>query len=350
METIEKCELCGEDLGFGLKLYSLGEFNVVRCSKCGLGITNPRPSLTEIGRYYSDTYYSFIHEGEKGYFRQRIKELFSQGKRDRIFAFLFYKLKEKMKESLLPELGGNVKNNNLFKKLLYKVSSLFLEPMVFIPYIPDGKILDIGCGSGKFLLRAKKGGWDAYGLEISEKAVDTALRVGLKVKRTDGTFDCIDFPDSHFDCIVMNHTLEHCHYPTKALKECYRLLKKDGLLIIVAPNLDCYDSKVFGSCWGNLEVPRHLFHFDKNTLTALIRKSGFFIERIKYKKWFISYSEAINFRNLKRILQNKGIIEKYTRLFDAYWKIKIKKKLLMPFLKDSDELLGQIIGVYARKR
>ena len=350
METVETCELCGEDLKSSLKLYSFGEFNLVKCANCGLGITNPRPELSEIGRYYSDTYYSFIPEGEKGYIPQRIKELFLQNKKDRIPAFLFYTIKEIFKELFLPELDGSDRDSRKFRRLLCKVSSFVLEPMVFIPNVPDGKILDIGCGSGKFLLRARKAGWDTYGLEISDKAVETASGMGLKVKKVNGSFEKTDFPGSYFDCILMNHVLEHCHYPTKVLQECYRLLKGNGLLIVVVPNLDCYDRKVFTYSWGNLEVPRHLFHFNKITLLSLIERAGFITERIKYKKWFISYSEAIGFRNLKRTLQGKGTMERYRALFDAYFRIKIEKKLLIPFLKNSDELLGQMIGVYARKR
>ena len=349
MEMINKCDLCETGLYSTVPFYHLQEFNLVLCPQCGLGITNPRPGIDEIGKYYSNAYYSFIPENSERYFIKKIFELCAQRKKKQIAAFIFYWLKERVKQDILIEFQ-RVNTEAFFgKKLFSKTLQGILRPMVFIPYVSGGKILDIGCGFGKFLLRAKKAGWDAYGIEVSDSAVDVARRMGLQVKKIDGRFETVDFPEEFFDCILLNNVLEHCHYPKRALNQCYRILKKNGYLIVVVPNFDCYDRRIFKQYWGHLDIPRHLYHFNPHTLSALLVKVGFCIEKIKYKKWFVSYTSAINFRNLRRSLKGKRFFEKAAVLSQTYFKIKIKKKIILPFVKDSDTLLGQGLGFYARK-
>jgi len=149
------------------------------------------------------------------------------------------------------------------------------------PKHANGKLLDIGCGTGSFLASMKRSGWGAYGVELSPVACEYAERnEGLNV--FNGTVEDASFPNDFFDAVTMLQVLEHTQDPAGTLREVYRILKADGLLTIGVPNAASWESKLFGSRWGPWEIPRHLYHFSPTTITALLEKNGFSVIDIKY--------------------------------------------------------------------
>ncbi|OGT38155.1 MAG: hypothetical protein A3F12_04640, partial [Gammaproteobacteria bacterium RIFCSPHIGHO2_12_FULL_38_14] len=131
-----------------------------------------------------------------------------------------------------------------------------------------GKLLDIGCGDGAFLLQAKKEGWQVVGTEISSSAYsnnDFEIRKNL----TDL------FPLGPFDCITLWHSLEHMQDPKQTLAHVYELLTPQGLLLIAVPNAAGWQSRLFGSRWLHRDVPRHIFHFNPHSLCRLLQAEQF---------------------------------------------------------------------------
>lgn len=136
------------------------------------------------------------------------------------------------------------------------------------------RLLDVGCGSGKFLYEMKiAAGCRVYGLDISEEAVKTARSAyGLEVFKgliTEAPFDL-----GSFDVITAWQYLEHINNPLDALRKFHYLLKPDGICVISTPNFDSFNAKIFRSKWFPLECPRHLCIYTPETVTLLLGKAG----------------------------------------------------------------------------
>lgn len=135
-------------------------------------------------------------------------------------------------------------------------------------------MLDVGCGSGRFLAAAAASGWQAIGLDLDEKAVaQAAARPGVdaRVGRLVGS----GFAAGWFDAVTMDNAIEHLPDPAASLAEAARILRPGGRLVAVTPNLDSLGHRAFGQDWRGLEPPRHLFLFTAGSLRRLARRAGF---------------------------------------------------------------------------
>ncbi len=137
-------------------------------------------------------------------------------------------------------------------------------------YPQKGRILDIGAGTGGFLKIAKKKGWKVNGVEPDEKARKLSLEKGIKLES-----DLSKFRSEKFDVITLWHVMEHLPDLKSRIVEIQHLLKKNGLLVIAVPNFKSYDAKHYGEFWAAYDVPRHLWHFSKNSFSKLFSPHGF---------------------------------------------------------------------------
>lgn len=145
--------------------------------------------------------------------------------------------------------------------------------LFYLPYKKDGLVLDVGCGAGGTLLTLEKRGWVGIGIDFDEKAVLNAKSKGLDARQ--GDLFSQNFKDAKFDAIVMNHVIEHIPNPKKLLEECRRVLKDDGIMVLLTPNSNSRGHKLFKQNWRGLEVPRHLQIFSVNSLESLAKNAGF---------------------------------------------------------------------------
>ena len=183
--------------------------------------------------------------------------------------------KEKLPEYYKSEnyISHTDSKESLFDKIYQLVKSFMLQKK--LSWIQNkkehaGKILDIGAGTGEFLLTAKKNGWEIFGVEPNSGARDLASEKGLFLNETTS-----DFKNSEFDVITLWHVLEHVPDLEEQIKELKRLLKPDGLLVIAVPNYKSYDAKVYKENWAAYDVPRHLYHFSQNSIQNIFRKYDF---------------------------------------------------------------------------
>lgn len=139
-----------------------------------------------------------------------------------------------------------------------------------------GTLLDIGAGTGDFLIEADKGKWNVKGVEPSDQAKSLASEKGITLLP-----DTKGLPSNTFDVITMWHVLEHVPDLTEQINELKRLVKKGGYIIVAVPNYRSYDAYYYNSFWAGYDVPRHLWHFSKEAIKALFEKNEIHLEKIK---------------------------------------------------------------------
>ena len=174
----------------------------------------------------------------------------------------------------------------LFEKMYHFIKRKAIRDKVSLinSYQPlKGRILDIGAGTGDFLLECKNQNWDILGIEPNDKAKGIAVGKGIKFG------DTIEKLESNsFDVITMWHVLEHVPDVEHPVAELKRLLKPTGTIIIAVPNYKSYDAKYYKEFWAAFDVPRHLWHFSKTAIEKLFDKQNMNLEDIK-PMWFDSF-------------------------------------------------------------
>ena len=174
----------------------------------------------------------------------------------------------------------------MFEKMYHFIKRKAIRDKVKLinSYQPvKGRILDIGAGTGDFLLECKNQNWDILGIEPNDKAKGIALGKGIKFG------DTIEKLESNsFDVITMWHVLEHVPDVEHQVAELKRLLKPSGTIVIAVPNFKSYDAKYYKEFWAAYDVPRHLWHFSKTAIERLFDKQNMNLEDIK-PMWFDSF-------------------------------------------------------------
>lgn len=137
-----------------------------------------------------------------------------------------------------------------------------------------GRLLDVGCGEGNFVLEARLSGWDAVGTEVDSHQAALASRIGGAEVRVGDLTDC-HFEEESFDVVTMWHVLEHLRNPLETLAEVHKLLKPGGLLIVMVPDCSCLAARLFKASWSGYDPPRHLCNFSPDVLEDALVRAGF---------------------------------------------------------------------------
>jgi SAM-dependent methyltransferase len=138
---------------------------------------------------------------------------------------------------------------------------------------PGSSLLDVGTGRGRFVVSARAAGYDARGIEPSERGVAAARELGAPVEPV-GIEDAEVAPSS-LDAITIWHVLEHLERPRAALEQIRPWLRSGGALLVGVPNLASVQAWLGGPRWYHLDVPRHRIHFTPSGVRALLRGVGF---------------------------------------------------------------------------
>lgn len=172
-----------------------------------------------------------------------------------------------------------------FEKLyqIVKRNAIRKKVALLSKFNQKGKVLDIGAGTGDFLVAAKNEGWNITGIEPSDKAKEIAISKGVTF-----SYSLENLEDHTFDVITMWHVLEHVPDLDFQMQQLKRLLKPNGTIIIAVPNFKSYDANHYKSFWAAYDVPRHLWHFSKTAIEKLFANQNMKLIKVK-PMWFDSF-------------------------------------------------------------
>lgn len=265
-----ECVLCGSkgdliyvglhDRLFGTK----GTWNLRRClaAACGTIWLDPRPLESEIWKAYESYYTHNISSTDstsgplkRAYYAMKSAYICNK-----------YGYSTGAKAGPRKFLGGLL--------YLFPIRRGDVDTEIrYLHAIPNGSLLDVGCGSGEWLAMMGRLGWNSQGVDFDQNAVELARKNGLKVDT--GTLESQDYQESSFDAITINHVIEHVPDPVALLKECRRILKPGGTIALATPNGQSLGHRIFMNNWRGLEPPRHLQILSPQATKTLFTSAGF---------------------------------------------------------------------------
>lgn len=146
-----------------------------------------------------------------------------------------------------------------------------------------GRLLDVGCATGRFMQLAEAARWKTMGVELNDDTAALARDRGLDVLT--GTLDelaaTLGADDPGFDAVCMWDLIEHVPDPLALLRTARGLLAPGGRLWIATPNVDglfpqaALRVAATVGRWPHVEPPYHLCQFSEATLTDALRRAGF---------------------------------------------------------------------------
>jgi 2-polyprenyl-3-methyl-5-hydroxy-6-metoxy-1,4-benzoquinol methylase len=270
LTTVHACPVCGHAPPDELLFWGQdrltgnpGRFGVARCRHCGLAFTTPRVSPEQLDSYYPRSYPSF--QTRRGSFPSA-GELLNQAR-----------------------LTVGVRRG----------------PYRHLLRAAPGRLLDVGCGGGvlgEFFLRR---GWEVCGIEPSAHGSERASERGIEVHR--GTLDDAPWPPESFDAVIFNHSLEHVPDPRDAVVRAAGLLRVGGLLAVSVPNFGCWQRRAFRDRWFQLDLPRHLQHFERDTLEQLVAGAGLDLVEVRTQSMLSGLSGTLQYALFGRFVLHGAV-------------------------------------------
>lgn len=217
-----------------------GSIGIVKCKNCGLIYTSPRPLNSE------KNYHGDIESYEKE------------------FEYIF--------------------NDTLDH---HRDINYYQEISIIKQFKTHGKLLDVGTNAGRFLYLTTKAGFDGYGVEPSPSLSKLAVSK-FKLKVENCTLSKTKYKKNSFDIITAIDVFEHVNEPKKFLKDCYTLLKDNGVLIIKVPNgnysyLKLKIAKIMGKKTEKMDIfdsYEHVVHHTKESFVRFIKNNNFYVKKV----------------------------------------------------------------------
>ena len=270
LERLENCPICGsadrhrlyKDLTDRVFRCAPGRWDLYECEGCRCAYLDPRPTPSTIGLAYA-TYFTHTTNSQEEFeqlsWLHRLRRVFANGYRNNRFG-----------TKLQPASRLGVVAAKILPNQRRVIDAEFRH---ISRATPGMRLLDVGCGNGGFLIFARSAGWDVVGLDLDPKAVKAARSQGLDVRG--GNLDVIDPDRDSFDGITLGHVIEHVHDPISVLRQCHALLKPCGWIWLDTPNVEAQGHRRYGSTWRDLDPPRHLVLFNRESLFLALENAGF---------------------------------------------------------------------------
>ena len=248
VKQVEKSPIANNSLDLFLKckdyIVSRETFSIYIDKETQLLITTPRPAVGDLSRYYDSEEY-ISHSNSKKSFIEKVYQIVRN-----------YTTKQKV-------------------KLINSFSTT------------NKSVLDIGSGTGDFLMACKQNGWLIDGVEPNNNAnKETRKKTFTEISK-----DISELSNKQFDVITMWHVLEHVPNLNEYISILKNILKPDGVLVVAMPNHKSYDATYYKEFWAAYDVPRHLWHFSRLSIDKLFQLANMKVTKIlpmKFDAFYVS--------------------------------------------------------------
>lgn len=256
------CRQCGSPLYSDLEdLYSGvgGRWAMLACGGCRIAWLATPPPKSDFDKLYLNYFTHAPNEPDHG--PKRIREKIKDAAQARLLGLPYGDMPR-----IYQMAGALAARIPRYRELLWAMTQ-------WLPRMENGMLLDVGCGNGIFLKRMRDLGWNVRGIDPDRLAAGQAReRFGVEV--VVARLEEHRFPDDFFDAVVVSHVIEHVHDPVSLLRECRRILKPGGKLVILTPNYLGLQRRWLGRSWRGLDCPRHLFLFSRRSLCRCSEIAG----------------------------------------------------------------------------
>jgi 2-polyprenyl-3-methyl-5-hydroxy-6-metoxy-1,4-benzoquinol methylase len=217
-----RCALCGG--GRSKRFLAAKQRTVAECLDCGLRALSPMPTLGDLVSINEETVHPFFNacledeETYRAYFAHKLDDLQQR--------------------------------------------------------VPNGRLLDVGCGAGFFLDAARARGFEVAGLDLSPVPAFYA-RDALGLDVTVGSIYDFRAQDGSFDAVTIFQTIEHDPHPAALSRRLLELLKPGGVLMVTTPAADGFVARVMGKRWFGYRNVEHVSFFSRRSLRHALEQAGF---------------------------------------------------------------------------
>lgn len=232
------CNLCGQDNGQTLYdvavrddqkgVFERDVWPIVRCKNCGLIYTNPRLDDEALA-----VYYSFENEQDAAYIQNWFIE------------------------------SADLQRPTWQRYL-----------RVMQAHRENGRLIDVGCGAGSFMVEAQKMGYEVMGQEVAPYFVEYC-RDHHKLNVLEGELDELPLEPNTFDVATAFDVIEHHPAPRRMLTAMHNLLRPGGLIVVGTHDIGNFYARLYGKKWRYINPIGHLTYFSRRTLVALLADCGF---------------------------------------------------------------------------
>lgn len=254
------------------------KFTINKCKACNAYFLAPRPTSEQIAQAYDSTYYGEKEEKFSSSLVEKVLDYFRSGRARRVSKYL--------------KTGA--------------------------------KVLDVGCGNGRFLkYLLNYGSFELYGTEMEGNSAKRASRI-KEINLKTGTLNPDDFKDDFFDAISLFHVFEHLAEPKETLETISKIVKSGGVAVFSFPNIASFQAKYFKGKWLHLDPPRHLFFFDPKDFIRIMNTYGFSViskHNVSFEQNPFGMSQSLlNLTTKKRevlfesLKGNKNYIKEYSKI------------------------------------
>jgi SAM-dependent methyltransferase len=171
------------------------------------------------------------------------------------------------------------RNETFFEKIYQRAKRFNLKRKLRIIekyHNGEGVLMDVGAGTGDFLRHAQANGWEAYGVEPNDEARERAHQKGVSVYKS-----LASQTEPAYDVITLWHVFEHLEDLEGSIEEISGALNPGGCLVIAVPNYKSLDARFYKQYWAAFDVPRHLWHFSRDSIKHLFTPRGYELLTVK---------------------------------------------------------------------